>query len=92
LELEDVERALLRKLGASEERGQHHVFFFYRDGASNYEVAKLSHSWHRRLNDTQVGMLARKLFLQKREFEDFVECTLSADDMAARWRSRRPAY
>ena len=85
----DVEHALTRKLGAARDPSGHHVFFYYADGTSEYTVAKLSHSWRGHLNDTQVQMLAKKLYLAKREFEDFVDCSLATNRLLQVWRERR---
>lgn len=92
MDVRDVQRAFTRKLGAVEDRKRHHIFFFYQDGDFTYEVGKLSHSWSGNLNDAQEGMLARKLQLQKRQFVEFVDCSLSTEDMVAIWRSGRPEY
>lgn len=92
MDVSEVERAFKRKLGADEDRGKHHVFYFFQDGDSSYTVAKLSHSWRGALNDTQIRMLAKKLLLAKREFEMFVECSLSSESMIDLWRARRPNF
>jgi hypothetical protein len=85
----DAEHALKSKLGATRDRSGDHVYFYFRDGESEYTVGKLSHSWKGQLNDTQITMLAKKLRLLKREFEDFVSCSLEKDQMVALWRQRR---
>jgi hypothetical protein len=89
LDVHDVERAFLRKLGAERNHQGHHVFFFYSHQGSNYTVAKLSHSWSGHLNDTQLGMLAKKLNLRKREFEEWVNCAMDNDTMIGRWQAGR---
>jgi hypothetical protein len=85
----DVEYVFRRKLGASRDRSGHHIYFYFRDGESEYTVGKLSHSWKGQLNDTQILMLAKKLYLGKQEFEAFVDCGLKTDQMLRVWRQRR---
>jgi hypothetical protein len=88
----DVERAFTHKLGADRDDSGDHVYFYLHHQGSDYTVGKLSHSWSGDLNNTQVGMLARKLCLQKREFEQLVACSLDAEDAIAIWQSRRPPF
>lgn len=85
----DVEYTFRRKLRASRDRSGHHIYFYFRDGESEYTVGKLSHSWRGQLNDTQILVLAKKLHLGKQEFEDFVDCRLDVDQMLEMWRQRR---
>ena len=85
----DVEYAFRRKLGASRDRSGHHIYFYFSDGGSEYTVGKLSHSWRGQVNDTQILMLAKKLYLGKQEFENFVDCRLDTAHMLRTWRQRR---
>ena len=85
----EVEYALKNKLGASRDRSGDHIYFYFTDGQSEYTVGKLSHSWRGSLNDTQVTMCAKKLRLMKREFEQFVDCSLELAPMLQLWRQRR---
>jgi hypothetical protein len=41
----DAEHALKSKLGTTRDRSGDHVYFYFRDGESEYAVGKLSHSW-----------------------------------------------
>ena len=86
----DVERAFTGKLGAERDHSGHHIFFYLTHAGRDYTVGKLSYSWRGHLNDTQVMMLARKLFLQKAEFEQFVDCQLSTAALIEQWQHRRP--
>jgi hypothetical protein len=85
----EAEHALKSKLGAARDRSGDHIYFYFKDGESEYTVGKLSHSWKGQLNDTQVSMLAKKLRLLKREFEEFVDCSLETNQMLKMWRQRR---
>jgi hypothetical protein len=76
VDLRDVERALTKKLRARRDPSGHHIFFYLDHKGCTYTVGKVSHSWGGHLNDAQIGMMARKLRLQKKEFEDFVDCSL----------------
>ncbi len=86
----EADRALTRKLGATRDPSGDHIYFYLRDGESDYTIGKLSHSWSGQLDDTQIGMLARKLRLLKKEFEAFVDCGLEVAPMLELWRQRRP--
>lgn len=90
MDIRDVTRAFTHKLGAKRDKSGHHIYFYFSYEGSDYTVGKLSHAWRGHLNDTQIGMLARHLHLQNSEFEQFVECTIGADDMIEMWLQRRP--
>jgi hypothetical protein len=89
LTVSDVEYCFVSKLGADRDDSGDHIYFYLNYHGSQYTVGKLSHSWRGSLNDTQVLMLARKLHLQKREFEQLVSCHLQAPDAIDLWQSRR---
>lgn len=81
LTVRDVEHCVVSKLGAERDESGDHIYFYLNYQGSQYTaVGKLSHSWKGNLSDTQVLMLARKLHLQKREFERLVSCDLKAAD------------
>jgi len=65
------------------------VYFYFEDGESNYTVGKKSHSWRGQLNDTQINMLAKRLRLRKREFEEFVSCAIEKGQFIQLWRKSR---
>jgi hypothetical protein len=90
--VDEAKGAFTGKLGATEDKQKKHIYFFFKDSDSDYTIGKISHSWRGQLNDTQTGMLAKKLHLQKQEFENWVGCTLRNDEMLQIWRSRRPIY
>ncbi len=89
LRVRDVEYGFVHKLGAERDDSGDHIYFYLNYQGSQYTVGKLSHSWKGSLNDTQVLMLARKLYLQKREFERFVDCDLNAGQAVEIWQGRR---
>jgi len=89
LDVHDAIRAFTRKLGAIKDESGDHIYFYLSFEGSDYIVGKLSHSWTSNLNDTQINMLAHKLYLKKREFEQFVSCKLTAPDMINLWQQRR---
>ena len=88
----DVDIALTRKLGAIKDEGKHHIYFYLQHEGSEYTVGKLSHSWSGSLNDTQVKMCADMLCIKKRDFESFVSCTKSRDDIVKLWQGGRSAH
>ncbi|MBI4505982.1 MAG: hypothetical protein HY691_10645 [Chloroflexi bacterium] len=86
-----MKRAFVVKLGAERDDAGHHIFFYLEHGGSQYTVGKLAHSWSGTLNNTQIGMLAKKLCLQVREFEGFVACDVTRDELIQLWLGRRPS-
>lgn len=84
-----MKRAFVRKLGAEEDISGDHIYYYLDYGGSQYTVGKLSHSWSGTLNDTQIGMLARKLRLRKTQFEQFVSCDLDAHTAISIWQQQR---
>jgi hypothetical protein len=90
--VDDAKDAFTGKLGAAQDKSGKHIFFYFKDGDLDYTVGKISHSWRGQLNDTQILMLAKKLYLQKQEFEKWVDCTLKNHQMLQIWRARRPRY
>ena len=89
LTVREVRGAYTRKLGATLDDSGDHVYYYLEYQGSEYTVGKISHSWKGNLNDTQVMMLARKLRLQKREFELWVICDINTQDMLQIWQERR---
>jgi hypothetical protein len=89
LDIRTVKRSFVKKLGAEEDVSGDHIYYYLDYQGSQYTVGKLSHSWSGSLNDTQVGMLARKLHLKKTEFEHFVSCELDTQDAIDIWQKRR---
>ena len=90
MKLSEAVTAFTDKLKATRDPSGDHIYFYFRDGGSDFTVGKVSHSWQGQLDDTQIGMLAKKLYLRKREFESFVECTLDTDPMLRLWREYSP--
>jgi len=80
----------VRKLGAEEDVSGDHIYYYLNHQGSQYTVGKLSHSWSGALNHTQVAMLARKLYLKKAEFEQFVSCELQTQAAIDTWQARCP--
>ena len=89
MRLREVESAFTGKLGATRDDSGDHIYFYLEHEGSEYTVGKLSHSWKRDLNNTQVLLLARKLCLQMRAFEPFVDCGITKEQMIQLWQSRR---
>jgi hypothetical protein len=88
LDIRAVSRSFTKKLGAEEDVSGDHLYYYLEYKGSQYTVGKLSHSWSGSLNDTQVGMLARKLHLKKKEFEQFFSCTLDAKSTIELWQNQ----
>ena len=92
MNISEVEQVFTNKLGANKDVSGDHIYFYLDYEGSEYTVGKLSHSWRGTLNPTQIAMLARKLFLQKSEFEQFATCDLTTDKMLDIWQKRRQFF
>ena len=92
LTVNDVVNAYINKLGAIQDRSGDHIYFYLDFQGSEYTIGKLSHSWGGTLGDTQVLIVARKLWLQKREFERWVICDMENPEMLSIWQERRGAF
>jgi hypothetical protein len=89
LNIRTVKRSFVRKLGAEEDVSGDHIYYYLDYQGSQYTVGKLSHSWSGSFNDTQVKVLAHKLHLKKREFEQFVSCKLDTQSAIDIWQKQR---
>ena len=89
MDIRIVKRSFVKKLGAEEDVSGDHIYYYLDYQGSQYTVGELSHSWSGSLNDTQVGMLAHKLHLKKKEFEQFVSCMLDTQSTIDIWQQRR---
>ena len=92
LTVDNIVRAYINKLGATEDDSGGHIYFYLEFQGSEYTVGKLSHSWRGTLDNTQVLMVARKLRLQKREFELWVICDMETPEMLSKWQERRETF
>lgn len=89
MNIRNIRRAFTNKLGAEEDVSGDHIYYYLNYQGSQYSVGKLSHSWSGNLNNTQISLLSHKLHLKKKEFEQFVSCTLDASSTIALWQQRR---
>lgn len=92
LTVDNIVSAYINKLGATEDDSGDHIYFYLEFQGSEYTVGKLSHSWRGSLDNTQVLMVARKLRLQKREFELWVICDMGTPEMLSKWQERRETF
>jgi hypothetical protein len=89
--VDEAKWAFTVKLGASEDRSGEHIYFYFTDGNSEYTIGKMSHSWRggKQLNDWLIKSMAKKMCLSKKDFEQFVDCTLAKPQMLKKWRLQR---
>ena len=89
MDVRDVRKALTGKLGATEDRATHHVFYYLEYQGQEYRGPKMSHSWRRNLDDWQIDRLKNPLLLSKEEFVSLVDCSLSKDEFFTLWARRK---
>lgn len=75
----DVERAL-RKKGFVESNKSHKVYSLYVNGKKTSIITHTSHgSTHKEINDSILNIMANQMKITRKEFDDFVKCTLSEE-------------
>ena len=82
-----VERGLLRK-GFRLKNSRHRHFTYVKlDGQNADHVSTvMSHGSSREVNDRLLGMMARQLHLNRRQFDALIDCRLSQADYEAMLR------
>ena len=83
-----LQRCLISKLGAVEDRRSHHVFYWLTIEGADHRIAKFSHSSRGRVPDFIVADTAARLKLSRRELDELAECTLTAEGFLELWASR----
>lgn len=88
-----VERALKKKGFQAEPRQDPHRWYrLYLDGEKTIIVTKVSTGkGYKILGDSLVSKMARQLHIQKAEFIDYVDCTLTLGGYRALLKERRVA-
>ena len=75
----DVEKALTKK-GFQLRSSHHSIFVYYTQAGKKTSInTKTSHS-HREISDDNFSCMATHVHLSKKEWNEFVACTLSRDD------------
>lgn len=90
MDVRELRRLLVRKLGAEEDRVRDHIYFFLNIRGRQYRVGKLSHSFRGQVSDFVIADTAKRLKLSKKEFNQFVDCPLSRDEVVRLWTGRDP--
>lgn len=75
--------AALQKKGFRPENGDHTFFTFYEKNGQKTSVwTKTSHGTkYQTLGDNLVAAMAKQCGITKRQFEDYVKCRISHDDL-----------
>lgn len=84
MDIQKLQRALRRKLGAVESKESHHVYFFVAIGGRDLRAAKFSHSSRGQAPDIVLSYTARRLGLSRTELDRFVQCSLSGENVYQR--------
>lgn len=69
----------LRRKGFHERQGDHTFFHLYVDGKKTIVSTKISHG-ERDIGEKLLGMMARQVRLNRRQFGDLVDCPMSIDE------------
>lgn len=77
LKVRDVIRALTKK-GFREAEGDHRFYFLWHNGRRTAIRTKISHG-ESEIHDKNCGSMARQIKLNRSEFDEFVECPLTAE-------------
>ena len=87
MDVRDLQRALRTKLDATENRKGDHIFFFADLGQRHQRVTKFSHSANGQLPIVVLNYTAKALKINNRQLNQFVDCTLSGDEVRRNHRS-----
>ena len=88
MDIRDIRSTLMGKLRAVEDRQPNHVWFYLQYNGKEHRGPKLSHSWRGSADDQQIDWVKKPLKLNKREFEQLVDCTLGKDAFFLLWAER----
>ena len=81
LDSEEVKRALITKLGCSEEKGHDHIRYVLRDGEKILSRTMISHGPRHTIRDTLIHKMARQIQLgTNKNFFEMVSCTKSREE------------
>ena len=72
----DVKRALTQKGFAESKKRDHHVYFLVHGGRKTNIATKISHG-HSEIHDGLCSAMAREMRLRNRDFNNFVDCSLT---------------
>ena len=79
-EKKDVESGLESK-GFIRRCGDHNYYVYYgSDGKKSMAKTKTSHGAGKTLGDKLIGRMSKQCFLNKKQFENLIDCPLSRDD------------
>ena len=82
----EVRRGLRRK-GFRETDARHRKYEYFKlDGQEGGVNTLMSHGADRDVDDHLLGMMARQLHLNRRQFDDLIDCRLSQSDYEAMLR------
>ncbi len=92
MQFEQLRRTFAVKLGATEDDGGDHVYYFLTMDGRDHRIGKVSHSSRGSdaVPDHVVTDTAHRLRLTKKELAQLVECSLDRQGFEASWRSRPP--
>lgn len=90
MDFRQLRHTLRSKLGASEDREGHHIYYCLSIGDRDHRVGKVSHSARGsdKVEDYVIWDTGRRLRLDKKEFLQLVDCTINRDDHAKLWQER----
>lgn len=90
----ELMRTLRVKLGASEDREGHHIYYRLSIGDTDYRVGKVSHSARRseQVPDIVILDTARRLRLNRNEFFELADCSIEKDDHMRLWQERESSF
>lgn len=86
----ELRHTLRSKLGADEDRGGPHIYYWLPIGNLDYRVGKTSHSdrGSDTVPDRVISYTAKRLRLDKEEFFQVVDCTIERDGLLKLWQER----
>lgn len=86
----ELRHTLGSKLGADEDRGGRHIYYYLFIGNADRRVGKISHSdrGSDTVPDYVISDTARRLQLNKKEFFQLVDCSINRYNHEKLWQER----
>jgi len=81
-------RSLLLELGFSEERGKHHIFYYFRHEGKIVVRTRISHG-AKEIGQPLLGLIGKQLKLERTDWEKFLRGQLSREEYIRILRARK---
>ncbi|MBI4330751.1 MAG: hypothetical protein HY673_05690 [Chloroflexi bacterium] len=92
MDYQELNKALVSKGQANEDRTGDHVFFFITVEGKSYRATKLSHSGKGQISSSLLGEISKQMRLTTPELRRFVDCTIEREQWFQLWLQRGASW